>query len=172
MSTRRQKRARERGGITLLLVMVLLVVAIMVGALAVRGSTADLRMAGAQRVARTGFYCAEAGLAAARSFYAANQPSWGTYFADQTKGFSGDVDGDGKNDYLVTLKDNYDEFPPSVNNPLVDNDLTAIMTSTCTSSTLTTGPRQLEQILTLSTNLGSDYRYQAGHSSTHSGNEN
>ncbi|MFI5290082.1 MAG: hypothetical protein ACHQ17_10555, partial [Polyangia bacterium] len=80
--------------------------------------------------------------------------------------------GDGQNDYSVSLKDNYDELPPLANAPTVDNDLTAVMVSTCISPTLTSGARQLEQIVTLTGNLGTDYRYQAGHSSTHSGNEN
>jgi hypothetical protein len=168
----RRRQHRERGGVTLILVMVLLMVAILVGALAVRGATTDLRSAGAERVARTGFYCAEAGLNAARPFFAANYGQWNAYFADQSKVVTGDLDGDGQNDYSVTLQDNYDELPPLANAPTVDNDLTAIMTSTCISPSMTNGPRVLKQIVTLTGNLGTDYRYQAGHSSTHSGNEN
>ena len=58
---------RQRGGVTLLLIMVLIVLAALVGVLAVRGATGDLQMAGSQRVARTGFYCAEGGLNMARA---------------------------------------------------------------------------------------------------------
>lgn len=177
MSARRARR--ERGGVTLLLVMVLLVMAVLIGALAVRGATTDLRMTGAHRVASSAFYCAESGLAAARPIFAANVGQWNTLFSGGTPaGFTypvtGDLDGDGKPDYSVTLKDNYDEFPPLANNPQVDNDLSAIMVSTCISSTVGFGAdsRTLEEIVAYTGSLGTDYRYQAGHSSTHSGNEN
>jgi hypothetical protein len=157
--------------------MVLVIVAALVGVLAVRGATDDLRMSGTQRVARTSFYCAEAGLAAARPILATQIGQWNTIFSGGTPtGFTypvvGDLDGDGLNDYSVTIRDNYDEFPPLANNPNVDNDLTAIIVSTCISSTLSTGQHQIEQIVTYTGSGGSDYRYQAGHSSTHSGNEN
>jgi Tfp pilus assembly protein PilX len=176
---------RQRGGITLLLIMVLIVLSAMLGALAVRGSTNELRLAGSQRTNRAGFYCAEAGLNAARPILAANVGQWNTIFAlastatmtlpvgSVTYPITGDIDGDGNADYQVTLRDNYDEFPTSL--PLVDNDLAAIMKSVCISSTLQTGSasgRTLQAIVAYSGNGGTDYRYQAGHSSTHSGNAN
>jgi Tfp pilus assembly protein PilX len=176
---------RQRGGITLLLIMVLIVLSAMLGALAVRGSTNELRLAGSQRTNRAGFYCAEAGLNAARPIFATNVGQWNTIFAlDPTTGtmtlpgnvpypITGDIDGDGNPDYQVKIRDNYDELPTQ--NKLVDNDLAAIMTSVCISSTLQTGSnngRTLQAIVAYSGNGGTDYRYQAGHSSTHSGNAN
>jgi Tfp pilus assembly protein PilX len=175
---------RQRGGITLLLIMVLIVLAAMLGALAVRGSTNELRLAGSQRTNRAGFYCAEAGLNAARPIFAANVGQWNNIFALAANGtmtlptgqsypLTGDIDGDGNPDYQVRIRDNYDELPTA--NNLVDNDLAAIMTSTCISSTLQTGSasgRTLQAIVAYSGNGGTDYRYQAGHSSTHSGNAN
>lgn len=169
-------RNRQRGGITLLLVLVLLVIAAMAGGLAVRGSTSELRMAGAQRESRTRFYCAEAGINAARATFATNFGQWNIIFSGGVPGFTypvtGDIDQNGQPDYSVTLIDNPDEFPPAAPNAAQDNDLTAIMISTCTSTTLTGGPRELRQIVTFSGNLGFDYRFQAGHSTTHSGNTN
>ena len=55
-----------------------------------------------------------------------------------------------------------------------DNDLTVILTATCNSSTLeaNSATRTLSQIVTYSSGTPFDYRYQAGHSSTHSGNQN
>jgi Tfp pilus assembly protein PilX len=182
--SRPRRWRRQRGGITLLLIMVLIVLSAMLGALAVRGSTNELRMAGSQRTNRAGFYCAEAGLQAARPIFANNVGLWNTMFAGGTVTLvggpnsgayplTGDLDNDGQDDYRVTIRDNYDEFPTANNN--VDNDLSAIMTSTCISSTLQTGSasgRTLQAIVSYSGNGGNDYRYQAGHSSTHSGNAN
>ena len=171
------RRSKERGGVTLVLILVLLVLAGLVGALAVRGSTSDLTMAGSQRQARTGFYCAEAGLNAARAQVAAIYPSWnsilaGTVPAGVTYPIVGDIDGDGVNDWSVTIRDNVDENP--TNNPSVDSDLTVIMISQCTNASFSKGAAQktVEQLVTYTGNLGTDYRYQAGHSSTHSGNAN
>jgi type II secretory pathway pseudopilin PulG len=172
---------RQRGGITLLLIMVLIVLSAMLGALAVRGSTNELRLAGSHRSNRSAFYCAEAGLNAARPIFGTNIGQWNTIFAGGSPTFAagvtypitGDLDGDTKADYSVTIADNYDEFPTS--NPAVDNDLAVIMTSTCISTTIVQSPngqRTLRSIVAYSGNGGTDYRDQAGHSSTHSGNAN
>jgi hypothetical protein len=168
---------RDRGGVTLLLILVLLAFAALVGALAVRGATGDLQMSATQRAGRSSFYCAEAGLNAARPILAANYGQWNSIFATGVAaGFTypvtGDLDADGNSDYSVTISDNVDEFP--TNNPNVDSDLTAVITSTCISSTLSGGAsnRTLRQIITYTGSLGTDYRFQAGHGSTHSGNAN
>lgn len=176
MTTRRLRHRRDHGGVTLLLIMVLIILSALMGALAVHGSTNDLRMSGSQRANRTGFYCSESGLNAARTIFATQISQWNTIFAGGNPAFTypitGDLDGDGKPDYSVTIADNYDEFP--VSNPKIDNDLTAVMTSVCTSSTLggSNAQRTLKQIVAYNGNGGTDYRYQAGHSSTHSGNAN
>ncbi len=171
------RNRRERGGVTLVLILVLLVLAALVGALAVRGSTSDLQMAGSQRVARTGFYCAEAGINAARPLIADNYPQWNIILSGGTQNvfaypIYGDIDGDLVNDYKVTIKDNIDEFP--VNVPGTDSDLTVIIVSECINPAFSkgAGDRTLQELVTYTGNLGTDYRFQAGHSSTHSGNEN
>lgn len=179
--TRHSPNARQRGGVTLILVMVLVVLAALVGVLAVRGATSDLRMAGSQRVARRAFYCAEAGLGYARTLVAAHPADWNTILATgssggatpwyPTGGITVDLDSpaDGKPDATITLADNADGDPPTH-----DNDLTVILTSTCRSSTFESNgaTRTLSQVITYAGNGGTDYRAQAGHSSTHSGNEN
>jgi Tfp pilus assembly protein PilX len=167
---------RQRGGVTLVLMMVLIVLAALVGVLAVRGATADLKMAGAQRVARSGFYCAEAGLEKARALVAANPQDWATILAGGSTswypsgGVQVQVDGDNLADAVVTMTDNVD----GDNDFLRDNDLTVILTSTCTSSTLEAngGQRTLSQIVTYGSNGGNCYKYQAGHGCTHDGNAN
>jgi hypothetical protein len=164
----------ERGAVALALLLVLCGVAAMLGALALRGAASDLRVAGATRSAKTGFYCAEAGLAASRTYFATNYAQWGQMF-DTSHGVpagypvTGDLDGDGVADYQVTLRDNVDEFPPLQNNPNRDNDLTAIMVSRCISPTMS--GRTLQEIVYLNTR-GSTYHYQAGHGAGHAGNEN
>ncbi len=167
----------QKGGATLLLILVLLAFSALVGALAVRGATGDLQMAGSQRQNRTAFYCAEAGLNAARPILAINYAQWNNIFSTNTAtGFTypitGDLDNDGHADYSVTIKDDVDEFP--TNDPTKDSNLSAILVSTCISQTLSGGAQQrtLQQIVTYSGSLATDYRYQAGHSSTHSGNAN
>ena len=64
--------------------MVLIVLAGLVGVLAVRGASSDLQMAGSQRVSRTGFYCAEAGLNYARAIVAAHPADWNPVLATGT----------------------------------------------------------------------------------------
>jgi|SRR5579883_2069161 len=165
---------RQKGAAALALLLVMCSLAAMLGALAIRGAVADQRVAGAQRLNRRGFYCAEAGLFAARPYFASNYAQWSTMFNAQKappQGYpvTGDLDGDGIPDYQVTLRDNVDEFPPLPNNPLQDNDLTAIMVSRCISPTM--GSRQLQEIVVVNTR-GTNYRSQAGHGSNHAGNEN
>lgn len=178
--TRSTMRARrDHGGATILLIMVLIVLSALVGAIAVRGAQNELHLAGGQRAARSSFYCAEAGLGRARPIFGANVMLWNTIFAGGAPTLSGsayplqfDLDGDGANDVRVTLADNDDEFPTS--DRTRDNDLTAVMTAQCTSTTIDAEAmqRQLSQVVTYQGNGGTDYRYQAGHSSTHSGNAN
>jgi type II secretory pathway pseudopilin PulG len=172
---------RQRGGITLLLIMVLIVLAALVGVLAVRGATSDLQMAGAQRVSRSGFYCAEAGLNVARAYAAANPKDWAAilagssmpswYGSDATNGMHVMLDGHtGAPDVYVKMIDNVDGDGDTTR----DNDLTVILRATCISSVYeaNNAQRVVSQIVTYAGNGGTDYRYQAGHSSTHSGNAN
>jgi hypothetical protein len=167
-------RSRQRGTAVLALLLVMCTVAAMVGALAVRAATTDLHVSGVNRLGRTGFYCAEAGLYAARPFFATNYALWNNMFdpaQPQPAGYpvTGDLDGDGRVDYSVTLIDNTDEFPPTPNNPLRDGDLTAIMVSRCVSPTM--GPRELHEIVRYN-GRGTNYRMQSGHGSNHAGTEN
>jgi hypothetical protein len=142
-----------------------------------------MQMAASQRQNRSAFYCAEAGLNAARGIISSNYSQWNTILAGGAPTFAypvvGDIDSDVNHapDYSVTIKDNFDEIPSCGGNadiPTHDCDLTIIMVSTCISTTITGGAQQrtLEQIVAYTGNLGTDYRYQAGHSSTHSGNAN
>lgn len=168
----RSRASSQRGGAALVLLLVLSGVAALVGAMAIRGSVSDVKVAGAMRTAKSAFYCAEAGINASRTWFGNNYTSWNAIFdpalADPA-GYpvTGDIDGDGVIDYQVTLRDNIDEFPTP--NALADNDLTAIMVSTCVNPTM--GARTLQEIVTANAH-GTNYRYQAGHGSNHAGTEN
>lgn len=172
ISRRSRGDRRQRGGAALVLLLVLSGVAAFIGALAIRGTLADVKVAGAVRQSKTAFYCAEAGINASRSWFGTNYTRWNAIFdpaiADPV-GYpvTGDIDGDGVADWSVTLRDNIDEFPTP--NALVDNDLTAIMVATCTNATL--GTRTLQEVVTANTQ-GTNYRYQAGHGSNHAGTQN
>jgi Tfp pilus assembly protein PilX len=188
MSTSQQlrqlRRRRQHGGVTLLLIVVLILLAALVGALAVRGSFSDLRLSGGQRVSRTSFYCAEAGLNALRPIIGANFSQWnamlnGSVQGGQANPYTGSiVNGVGNgNDYKVWIVDNKDELPPIPDNQQQNSDLTVIMISVCTSAayngtTSDMGGRELHELVIYVGNGGTDYRAQAGHSSTHSGNAN
>jgi hypothetical protein len=149
----------------------------------VRGSFTELRMSGSERVSRTSFYCAEAGLNAARPIIGANVGQWNTILSGGTPTFTYPITGSVQNgvgqgnDYIVTIVDNVDEDFLHTD-PHRDNDLTVVMVSVCTSSNYngTTADmgsgRELHELVTSAGPPGGDYRYQAGHSSTHSGNEN
>jgi hypothetical protein len=178
---------RQRGGVTLLLIMVLIVLAALVGVLAVRGATGDLQMAGSQRVSRTGFYCAEAGLNIARAYAGAHPGDWATilangtstsslawYGADMTNGMHVELDNPSDNsvDVYVKMLDNVDET--GTQDFTKDQDLTVILKATCVSKTFesSSNTRTVSQLITYGGNGGTDYHAQAGHSSTHSGNTN
>jgi Tfp pilus assembly protein PilX len=176
----RPRRRRQHGGVTLLLIVVLILLAALVGALAVRGSFTDLRMSGSERVARTSFYCAEAGLNAARPLVAASIGQWdsmlaGTAPGGQAQPYTGSIQGGigaSPAQYKAWIVDNQDEQPDA---PQRDADLTVILISQCIDTSLNgtaSVGRELRELVTYGGNGGTDYRYQAGHSSTHSGNEN
>jgi Tfp pilus assembly protein FimT len=177
---RHSPRHRQRGGVTLLLIMVLIVLAALVGVLAVRGATSDLQMAGSQRVSRSGFYCAEAGLNYARALAAANPKDWasvlstgvgGTWYP--SGGITLKIDSDNLPDVTIVMRDNVDETGVA-QDFTKDQDLTVILTATCNSTTLESdsATRTVSQLVTYAGAPPDDYCHQMGFSSTHSGNAN
>lgn len=87
-------------------------------------------------------YCAEAGMAAARTAIAYHYESWGAALAQSAEGDktepswlsaaigSHDVDGDGQPDFTAYIYDNNDD--PGDNNPEADNDLQVFVSVSCT----------------------------------------
>ncbi|MBS2026261.1 MAG: hypothetical protein JST54_00030 [Deltaproteobacteria bacterium] len=151
--------------------------------------------------------CAEAGLQLARAFFANNVASWNTYLADPshynpvpstwntapanptstalqtTSPYSQlffDLDGDGKLDVYIYVRDNQDELPPAANNWAHDNDQNVIVGAACISGTLTprlenglvdTSKMTAESLLSLNT-PGNQYSGQSTGGASNNGNVN
>jgi type II secretory pathway pseudopilin PulG len=87
-------------------------------------------------------YCAEAGMAAARTALAYHYESWGAGLAQSAGGDktepswlytaigNHDIDGDHRDDFSVYMFDNVDD--PGDNNPQADNDLQVFVSVSCT----------------------------------------
>lgn len=90
------------------------------------------------RTGMTALYCAEAGLSAARPLVANNFANWpgnlGTNVEPtwlNSPALNHDLDGDGDDDFVITLKDNADEGV-AADAPATDTDLQIFIISTCT----------------------------------------
>jgi type II secretory pathway pseudopilin PulG len=138
--------------------------------------------------------CAESGIQLARTYFARNFVNWNTYLSQpniynpiQTSWNNPpanfgpgsplrasnpelfiDVDGDNLPDVYIYIRDNQDEFPPAVDNPLRDNDQNVIVGAICISTTMapsvapgqtTPPPMQVESILSF--NVGGPQCTQA-----------
>jgi hypothetical protein len=114
-------------------------------------------------------YCAESGLAVGVPVVAANYTQWAaTLGAGGTNEpawlyaaiGSHDIDGDGRDDFAVYIKDNEDEAPPLTNDPTVDNDLKVFVVARCLEHTDT--PREVQVLVQISGG-GTCYKGQLGH---------
>ena len=111
-----------------MIIVVTMITALMLGAgVALYLQIADTRGAGLVRASRASLYCAEAGLASSRPTIGANYALWGDML-DTDPGndpgwypMTGDIDGDGNDDFEVTIRDNDDEFIPETLDPTRDN---------------------------------------------------
>jgi len=72
-------------------------------------------------------------------------------------------------DYLVYIKDNDDELPPSPNDPKIDSDLRIFIVSRCTKYADT--PKEVEELVEFSGG-GTNYRAQQGLGRYSGGNNN
>jgi hypothetical protein len=136
-----QGRNPERGNA--MLVTMIIISALLAGAaVVVSMQVQSTRASGVTKQGLEAMYCAEAGLAAAHNTVANNYSLWApTLAADPTganepswlqSAFSHDLDGDGVNDFKVTIMDNDDEVAPTANNRSVDIDTRIFIMSECT----------------------------------------
>lgn len=166
---RRVLKRRERG--SAMLVTLIVIASLLAGAAVV--VSMQLTTTQSSSLSKTGLsslYCAEAGLAAAAGTVAANYGQWNTTLAADPTGsqqptwlgaaaFSHDLDGDGSDDFVITIKDNDDEIAPAVNDPTVDSDTKIFVLSTCTK--YRDAPKQIMELVGMSSG-GSCYKSQLG----------
>jgi hypothetical protein len=138
MSTRNSQR-----GSAMLVTMILIAALLAGAAVLVTMQIAGNRSTEMARTGMTALHCAESGLASARATVKQNYASWASALAASAGGDtsepswlasgigSHDLDGDGTADFLVYLKDNDDEGPPTANNLALDNDLRIFIVSKC-----------------------------------------
>src|SRR2546430_14927529 len=126
------KRDSERGSamlVTLIITTSLLAGAAVVVSMQLSSTTST----GLTKNGLSALYCAEAGLAAARPTVANNYGLWNSTLTNDPTGqaqpawlsntaLSHDLDGDGVDDFTVSIKDNDDEIAPVANNPAIDTD--------------------------------------------------
>ncbi len=159
----------------MVLVMVILVAMLAGGAVALSLQLGSTKQVGLASDSRGALYCAEAGLSAARPVIGARYADW-VDVLDTDPGndptwypFTGDLDGDGTDDYLVTMRDNDDETAPAVNDTTRDNDLKIFVISSCTRYPDT--PREVLELIKYEGG-GAIYRNQSGCGSGNTGNCN
>lgn len=159
----------------MVLVMVILVALLAGGAVALSLQLGSTKQVGLASDSRGALYCAEAGLVAARPVIGARYADWESIL-DADAGndpdwypFSDDIDGDGVNDYVVTMRDNDDEAAPTPNDPTRDNDLKIFVISSCLKYPDT--PREVLELVKYQGG-GAGYRAQSGSGAQNTGNEN
>ena len=201
------KPHHQRGTAILTVVILTGILAFLVAALMTYAGNRRVRAAEVSRKVNR-LACAEAGLELAKNYYGRNFGSWNTYLNNPAQynpntytawmGYPGgpapfdtpalqalrpelfgDIDGDGKPDVYIYIRDNADELTPAPNNFASDNDQNVFVGAICISTTM--NPRRQDGTISksplgveglLSYNLQSQYTGQAGGGSMGNGNLN
>ena len=159
----------------MLLVATLLVALLAGGAVALYVQLQGTKSASLVKASKSSLFCAEAGVIAARPTLAQNYLDWPTLLDSSTSNdpswypVTGDLDGDGVNDYQVTIKDNDDEVPPAPDDPELDNDRRVFAVGRCLKNSDVS--RQVMELLVVGGG-GYVYRNQAGGGAWNTGNQN
>jgi hypothetical protein len=170
-------RASRERGVAMFIVMIVVVGLTTVALLGIYLTLGETKATSYGVDADAALYCAEAGLAKARPIIGANYGSWAAILDTDPSNdpswypITGDLDvpPDGKNDFVVTIKDDDDEPPGTPNDPTVDNDLSVYIVSTCTRYADT--PRQVTELIHYKGG-GTSYRNQSGQGAGNTGNTN
>jgi hypothetical protein len=170
----RRPRGFERGSVMVIVVTVLAAL-LAGGAVALYLQLSSTRAAGLARQSRAALYCAEAGLAAARTVLGAHYAEWPNLLDGDPDTnpdwypLTGDLDGDGEVDYVVTVMDNDDELPPAANDPTRDNDMKLFLISRCVKYPQV--PREVMELVEFD-GINQGYRNQSGQGAGNTGNTN
>ena len=177
MTAIRTRRGSRQRGSALMTTLIILAGLLTAAVTSVYLLTAETKATGHTASSRRSLYCAEAGLAMARSIVAANYATW----SDALDGDPGNdpawypirgrLDGatTGAPDFEVSLRDNDDELPPLENDPVRDNDLKVYVVSRCVADP--EYPRAVMELIEYSSG-GNVYRNQAGQGAANTGNAN
>lgn len=174
MSVRARDRRRSERGAALAVTLILITALLAGGALAMYLQVADTRSARFVTESRASLFCAEAGLAGARTYIALHAAEWNVMLdtdeANDPDGYpvTGDLDGDGTDDWSVSIRDNDDERVGTVD-PYADIDGAIFMVATCTKYPDT--PREVLELISFSGG-GTNYRNQSGQGAGGSNNAN
>lgn len=159
----------------MLLVSTILIALLAGGGVALYLQLQNTKSAALVKASTNSLYCAEAGVIAARPSIALNFLTW-PVLLDGNDGndpdwypIRGDLDGDGVNDYEVTIRDNDDEVPPAPNNPAFDNDRRVFAIGRCLQNSDVS--REVVELLVVAGG-GYVYRNQAGGGGWNTGNQN
>ena len=172
------RQAREdpgQRGAAMLLVATLLVALLAGGGVALFIQLQSTKSAGMSKIQRDSLFCAEAGVLAARPIIRNNIGTWNLAL-DSNPGndpdwypVRGDIDGDGVDDYDVTIKDNDDEVPPAPDDPETDVDSRVFATGRCLHNA--DASKQVVELL-IAVQGNYVYRSQAGGGGWNTGNQN
>ncbi|WP_342379168.1 hypothetical protein NVS55_07055 [Myxococcus stipitatus] len=157
---RKSLHPSPRGATLLVVVMLVLILLGLVGSLMVYAGGERVRAVSHARAGQRQS-CAESGLQLARSYFGRNYATWNTFLSAPSSydpvpstfnptpadpespallsahpELFADVDGDGKMDVFLYIRDNEDEFDPLPTNWRRDNDQVAVVGAICISKTL------------------------------------
>lgn len=169
------RRDPGQRGAAMLLVATILVALLAGGGVALYIQLQSTKSAGMAKSSRSSLFCAEAGVIASRPTLALNYLAWSVLLDGDDSNdplwypLTGDIDGDGVNDYEVTIRDNDDEVPPAVNDPTFDVDRRVFAVGRCIKNPDVS--RQVTELLVVGGG-GYVYRNQAGGGGWNSGNQN
>jgi hypothetical protein len=172
-STRHRSPGEQ--GSAMLVVSTILVALLAGGGIALYLQLESTKSASLTKSGKSSLYCAEAGLAASRGIISLNYFAWPTLLDGDASNdppwypIRGDIDGDGKNDYEVTVLDNDDEVAPADNDPAIDSDEKIFVVSKCLQNPEV--PRQVMELVEYGGG-GHIYKSQAGGGAGNTGNLN
>jgi hypothetical protein len=135
-------RNRERG--SAMLITVVLIAALLGGAAVLSSlQISSTRSTSLTRSRMSALYCAEAGLIASHASTAKNYSLWNSALCKPScatpaqpswlgpTALSHDLDGDGDDDFSITLRDDDDEVAPNANDPTIDINYKVYLVATC-----------------------------------------
>lgn len=165
-----QRQKHDESGMAMVLVITVLAALLAIGAIGLSLQLNSTKSATLVKDNRAALYCAEAGIAKARNVLVANRSVWNDLLDGNPNALpwypiTGDIDGDGVDDYSVTIRDDGDDTTLTA-----DSNDTIIVTSACTKF-LPAAPATVIEVISMQ-GQGNEYRNQSGQGAGNTGNAN